>query len=138
MVATIPPKQLMDLRTRGEAISLVDVRTPAEFGEVHIDFARNVPLDRLDPKQVAADHARHSGPIYFVCRSGGRSKTACERMIAAGVTDVVSVEGGTTACDTAGMPVVRGKKVMSLERQVRIAAGAPAGAPKPSNPGRAT
>ena len=124
MVATITPKQLMDLRTRGEAISLVDVRTPAEFGDVHIDFARNVPLDRLDPKQVAADHARHSGPIYFVCRSGGRSKTACERMIAAGVTDVVSVEGGTTACDTAGMPVVRGKKVMSLERQVRIAAGA--------------
>ena len=57
MVATITPKQLMDLRTRGEAISLVDVRTPAEFGEVHIDFARNVPLDRLDPKAIAAERA---------------------------------------------------------------------------------
>jgi rhodanese-related sulfurtransferase len=124
MVATISPKQLMDLRTRGEAVNLIDVRTPAEYGEVHVDFARNVPLDRLDPKQVAADHARHVGPIYFVCRSGGRSKTACEKMIAAGVTDVVSVDGGTTACDAAGLPVVRGKKAMSLERQVRIAAGA--------------
>jgi rhodanese-related sulfurtransferase len=124
MVATISPKQLMDLSARGEAINLIDVRTPAEYGEVHVDFARNVPLDRLDPKQVAADHARHVGPIYFVCRSGGRSKTACEKMIAAGVTDVVSVDGGTTACDAAGLPVVRGKKAMSLERQVRIAAGA--------------
>jgi rhodanese-related sulfurtransferase len=124
MVATISPKQLLELRTRGEAIKLIDVRTPAEYGEVHVDFARNVPLDRLDPKQVAADHAHHAGPIYFVCRSGGRSKTACEKMIAAGVADVVSVEGGTTACDTAGLPVVRGKKAMSLERQVRIAAGA--------------
>jgi rhodanese-related sulfurtransferase len=114
----------MDLSARGEAINLIDVRTPAEYGEVHVDFARNVPLDRLDPKQVAADHARHVGPIYFVCRSGGRSKTACEKMIAAGVTDVVSVDGGTTACDAAGLPVVRGKKAMSLERQVRIAAGA--------------
>jgi len=124
MVATISPKQLMDLRTRGEAVNLIDVRTPAEYGEVHVDFARNVPLDRLDPKQVAADHARHVGPIYFVCRTGGRSKTACEKMIAAGVTDVVSVDGGTTACDAAGLPVVRGKKAMSIERQVRFAAGA--------------
>jgi rhodanese-related sulfurtransferase len=124
MVATISPKQLLDLRTRGEAINLIDVRTPAEFGEVHVDFARNVPLDRLDPKQIATDHGGRSGPIYFVCRSGGRSKTACEKMIAAGVADVVSVDGGTTACDAAGLPVVRGKKAMSLERQVRIAAGA--------------
>jgi rhodanese-related sulfurtransferase len=124
MVATISPKQLLELCTRGEAIKLIDVRTPAEYGEVHVDFARNVPLDRLDPKQIAADHAHHAGPIYFVCRSGGRSKTACEKMIAAGVADVVSVEGGTTACDAAGLPVVRGKKAMSLERQVRIAAGA--------------
>ncbi|MFM7135506.1 MAG: rhodanese-like domain-containing protein, partial [Planctomycetota bacterium] len=123
MVATVSPKHLLELCKRGDAINLIDVRTPAEYGEVHVDFARNVPLDRLDPKQVAADHARHAGPIYFVCRSGGRSKTACERMIAAGVTDVVSVEGGTSACDAAGLPVIRGRKAMSLERQVRIAAG---------------
>ncbi len=124
MVATVTPKDLLNLCSRGEPIHLIDVRTPAEFGEFHVDFARNVPLDRLDPKAVAADHAQHTGPIYFVCRSGSRSKTACERMIAAGITDVVSVDGGTTACDAAGMPVVRGKKAMSLERQVRIAAGA--------------
>jgi rhodanese-related sulfurtransferase len=124
MVATISPKQLLDLRHRGESVTLIDVRTPAEYGEVHVDFARNVPLDRLEPKQVAADHAKRTGPIYFVCRSGGRSKTACEKMIAAGVTDVVSVEGGTAACDAAGLPVVRGKQAISLERQVRIAAGA--------------
>jgi rhodanese-related sulfurtransferase len=123
MVATITPKGLLDLCNRGEAINLVDVRTPAEYGEVHIDFARNLPLDRLDPKALAADHTGRTGPIYFVCRSGGRSKTACEQMIAAGITDVVSVEGGTSACDAAGLPVVRGQKVMSLERQVRIVAG---------------
>ena len=40
-------------------------------------------------------------------------------MLAAGVQDVISVEGGTAA----GMPVVRGQKVKSLERRVRIAAG---------------
>lgn len=33
------------------------------------------------------------------------------------------MEGGTQAWDLAGLPVSRGKKAMSLERQVRIAAG---------------
>jgi rhodanese-related sulfurtransferase len=44
-------------------------------------------------------------------------------LIAAGVTNVINVEGGTRAWDQAGLPVVRGKKTISLERQVRIAAG---------------
>ncbi|MCE2726287.1 MAG: DUF2892 domain-containing protein [Planctomycetaceae bacterium] len=121
MVATISPTTLADLRRRGEKLTLVDVRTPAEFGEVHVDFAHNMPLDRLDPQWIATLGA--GGPVYFVCRSGGRSQKACEQMIAAGIRDVISVEGGTAACEAAGIPVVRGRKAMSLERQVRIAAG---------------
>lgn len=122
MVATISPGQLSDLRRRGESVTLIDVRTPAEFGEVHVDFARNIPLDRLDAKEVKALAA--DGTVYVICRSGGRSRQACEKLSAAGLGKVVSVEGGTAACESAGLPVVRGRKVMSLERQVRIAAGA--------------
>jgi rhodanese-related sulfurtransferase len=122
MVATISPTQLADLRRRGESVTLIDVRTPAEYGEVHVEGARNVPLDRLDPQDVAAAHGGR-GPLYFICRSGGRSAKACEKLLAAGIADVVSIEGGTSACETAGLPVIRGKKAMSLERQVRIAAG---------------
>jgi rhodanese-related sulfurtransferase len=121
MVATISPASLADLRHRGEKLTLIDVRTPAEYGEVHVDFARNVPLDRLDPGEFAALSGQ--GPIYFVCKSGGRSQKACEKLLAAGIKGVVSVEGGTAACEAAGVPVVRGRKAMSLERQVRIAAG---------------
>jgi rhodanese-related sulfurtransferase len=122
MVATISPTMLADLRRRGDRLTLIDVRTPAEFGEVHVDFAHNIPLDRLDlqaVKAVAAD-----GPVYFVCKSGGRSQKACEKLLAAGFQHAISVAGGTAACEAAGVPVVRGRKVMSLERQVRIAAGA--------------
>lgn len=122
MVATISPAMLAERRRTGETLILVDVRTPAEFGEVHVDVARNIPLDRLDPKEIAS--LAGSGPIYFVCKSGGRSQKACEKMLAAGIQNVVSVEGGTAACEAAGVPVVRGREVMSLERQVRIAAGA--------------
>ena len=47
----------------------------------------------------------------------------CQKLEAAGFTHIVNVEGGTLAWPAAGLPVVEGKKVMSLERQVRIAAG---------------
>jgi rhodanese-related sulfurtransferase len=122
MVATISPTMLADLRRKGDKVTLIDVRTPAEYGEVHVDFAHNIPLDRLDAQAVTA--LCGDGPAYFVCKSGTRSQKACEKLLAAGLKDVISVEGGTAACEAAGVPVVRGRKVMSLERQVRIAAGA--------------
>jgi rhodanese-related sulfurtransferase len=76
----------------------------------------------LDATQFASGR-NGSEPLYVICRSGSRGKQACEKFLAAGYTNVVNVEGGTQAWDQAGLPVVRGKKVISLERQVRIAAG---------------
>jgi rhodanese-related sulfurtransferase len=106
-------------------VDLIDVRTPAEHGEVHAEGALNLPLDRFDPAQLLASRTGREGePLYFICRSGSRARQACERVAAAGFTDVVNVEGGTQAWDAAGLPVVRGERtVISLERQVRIAAG---------------
>jgi rhodanese-related sulfurtransferase len=124
MVATITPQKLAELNRQGQGVDLIDVRTPVEFREVHVEFAHNVPLDRLDPAGVA--QLRKSAadqPLYVICRSGGRGSQACEKLQAAGLTNVVNVEGGTLAWDAAGLPVTRGKKAMSLERQVRIAAG---------------
>jgi rhodanese-related sulfurtransferase len=122
-VATITPKQLHDLVRQGESVDLIDVRTPAEFREVHVDFAKNVPLERLDPAHVAASHGGSGKPLYVICLSGGRSSQASAKLVAAGIPDVVNVEGGTRAWDQQGLPVVRGKRTISLERQVRIAAG---------------
>ena len=122
MPATISPTALNELRRNGGKVTLIDVRTPAEFGEVHVDFAHNIPLDRLNPQEITT--AAAGGPVYFVCKSGGRSQKACDMLLAAGVRNVISVDGGTAACEAAGLPVVRGRKVMALERQVRIAAGA--------------
>jgi rhodanese-related sulfurtransferase len=123
MIAIITPKKLAELRSAGHSIDLIDVRTPVEFREVHVDFARNVPLDRLDPQSVQQSRGQNGNqPLYVICRSGNRAKQACEKLAAVGIS-VVNVEGGTLAWDAAGLPVVRGKKAISLERQVRIAAG---------------
>jgi rhodanese-related sulfurtransferase len=122
-IATITPQELDRLRQRGETIDLIDVRTPAEFREIHATIARNMPLDRLDPQAIAAGRSGSSDkPLYVICRSGKRGDQACQQLEKAGLK-VVNVEGGTLAWDQAGLPVVRGQKTISLERQVRIAAG---------------
>jgi len=123
-VSIISPQQLAELCKGGEKIELIDVRTPVEFREVHIEIAQNVPLDGLDPAAVmqSRNGSKHE-PLYLVCRSGSRGRKACEKFLAAGFSNVINVEGGTLACVECGLPVVRGKKAISLERQVRIAAG---------------
>lgn len=120
-VKTVTASELLAKQQGGQAIDVVDVRTPVEFRELHVDGARLVPLDRLDAKTLMA--GRNGEPLYLICRSGSRAKQACERILSAGFDNVVAVEGGTLAWEEAGGPVVRGKKAMSLERQVRIAAG---------------
>ncbi|MBL8815528.1 MAG: rhodanese-like domain-containing protein [Planctomyces sp.] len=121
-ISVITPKQLQDRIQAGDNVDLIDVRTPAEFREIHVPIARNTPLENLDPGSVLAGHPT-SAPLYVICRSGSRGKQACEKLQAAGCTNVVNVEGGTLAWDQAGYPVIRGKKAISLERQVRIVAG---------------
>ncbi|MFO0842034.1 MAG: rhodanese-like domain-containing protein [Gemmataceae bacterium] len=118
----IPPAELAELLGKGE-VDLFDVRTPAEFGEAHAAAARSLPLDELDAARVQALRRTPAGPVYVICRSGGRGRQAYDKLRAAGC-EVVNVAGGTQAWEQAGLEVVRGRKAVSLERQVRIAAGA--------------
>jgi rhodanese-related sulfurtransferase len=122
-VQTISPSQLGDLVKSGQSVNVIDVRTPLEFREVHATCARNIPLDKLDPEEIAKTRNGSSDALYVICKSGARGKQACEKLVAAGQSNVLNVDGGTAAWEQAGLPVVRGQKAMSLERQVRIAAG---------------
>jgi rhodanese-related sulfurtransferase len=123
-ISTISPLDLSARHRDGPEMELIDVRTPVEYREVHAKGARNIPLDQLDPAVVM--HARcgaADSPLYVLCRSGGRGAQACEKFLQAGYSNVVNVAGGTQAWEASGLPVVRDRKVISLERQVRIAAG---------------
>lgn len=121
---SISPVQFAERRNAGIRVDVIDVRTPAEFREIHMEGARLVPLDRLNPQAVMKErYGALTEPLYVICRSGSRGKQACEKFLAAGFENVFNIEGGTLACEQAGLPVVRGKKTISLERQVRIAAG---------------
>ncbi|MGA2443126.1 MAG: rhodanese-like domain-containing protein [Tepidisphaeraceae bacterium] len=105
--SNLSPREVYDLQSRGQLIDLVDVRTAGEYESLHAEGARSVPLGELTP-QSATSGRRSAGdqPLYIICQSGGRSRTACQRLAAAGIK-VVNVEGGTSAWKRAGLPVVR-------------------------------
>lgn len=120
----ISASEFTNLVLSGQQVDLMDVRTPVEFRALRVTVARNVPLDRLDPSAVqSARNGSVSTPLYVVCRSGGRSRQACEKLLAAGVNNVINVEGGTMACVSAGAPVIRGKSAIPLNCQVQIITG---------------
>lgn len=109
----------------GQPIHVVDVRTPAEFGEVHVRGAKLAPLDALDPRKIAdLLKPAENAPIYLLCKSGNRASRAAEQFRAAGIAHVSVVAGGTEACVAAGLPVDRGAKAaIHMDGQVRIALG---------------
>lgn len=130
----ISAAELRLLQAQDPELELIDVRTPAEFAELHVAFARNLPLDRLNPSDwigrgaqppvaSSANSAPAAKSIYVICKSGKRGQMACEKFLAAGHPAVANVIGGTEACLQAGLPMVRGQKTIDLERQVRIVAG---------------
>ncbi|HYY28641.1 MAG TPA: rhodanese-like domain-containing protein, partial [Chthoniobacterales bacterium] len=60
----------------------------------------------------------------LICRSGNRAHQAAEKLKSSGLPSLQVLTGGVLAWAAAGLPLNRGAKSMSLERQVRIAAGA--------------
>jgi len=120
----ISPLELAELRKTGKGIELIDVRTPVEYRHSHVEFSKNIPLNQLDPQAIMeARNCSLDEPLYLVCHTGSRGEQACTKFRQAGYENVINVEGGTLACEQTGLPLIYGKKFISLERQVRIAAG---------------
>jgi rhodanese-related sulfurtransferase len=113
-------RECAEFLTHNSSIPLIDVRTPAEYESIHADGAVNHPMESLDVEKILFSKDQE---LLVICQSGGRSMKVCQKLEAVGFEKVTNVEGGISAWQTAGLPVIAGKKRLSLERQVRIAAG---------------
>ncbi len=115
---------------------ILDVRTYMEHAEKHIGFGHaHVPLDELKPSDFMMRHGLDKdSDVYILCRSGKRAAQAAEKFVVEGYRNVKVIEGGIIACEDCGHDIkghgagaeangVKIKKPISLERQVRIAAG---------------
>jgi rhodanese-related sulfurtransferase len=105
---------------------IVDVRTPAEFQELHIEGSVSSPLSDFDAGEAIRLADAAAVGCVLVCLSGGRAQQAAQTLLRSGMTPerIHLLEGGIQAWESRGLPLIRGKKAISLERQVRIAAGA--------------
>lgn len=126
MTASIAQVSPDDLSTRleksGSAPLLLDVRTPLEYQEIHLPHSRIQLLDEASITKLVSQVGRDRD-VAVICRSGKRAEKAAAKLITAGMTRVSVLEGGMLAWAAAGLPATYGRKVVSLERQVRIAAG---------------
>jgi len=103
---------------------LLDVRTPHEFGESRIANSWNVPLHDINKHIDDIREAAEGHKVAVICRSGTRAKAARKMLVKAGVeADMRVLEGGISAWAREGQALQYGRGGMSLERQVRIAAG---------------
>lgn len=119
--------QLEELLHERHDLRLLDVRTPAEYESVHIGGSYNVPLDTLG-EHAAEIREDVDAAVVLVCQSGARSRQAEEALKRVGMPQLHVLDGGLNEWIAAGKPVRRGRERISLERQVRIAAGALAAA----------
>lgn len=117
---------------------ILDVRTKMEHLDKRIDFPHtHVPLNELNPSDFMARHGLDKdSEVYILCRSGKRATQAAEKFLKAGYHNAYVIEGGIVACEdyghktkghgvkSTGYDTSKVKRPVSLERQVRIVAGA--------------
>ena len=87
-------------------VQLVDVRTPQEFANGHLENAKNVNFNDAEFKQKIALLDK-SKPIAVYCGVGGRSGKASKILAELGFTDIADLAGGITAWSAANKKVVK-------------------------------
>jgi glyoxylase-like metal-dependent hydrolase (beta-lactamase superfamily II) len=120
-LAMISPKDVLELLAKDASYKLIDVRSPLEYNEVHIKGSINIPMDMVASKLDELGKA--NGAYVVLCRTGTRSAMAADMLLQSGVKDVKVLDGGMTRWQKERLPAEKGVGGISIERQVRIAAG---------------
>ena len=98
---SLSPTESKKLVNEHQNVTLIDVRTEAEYKESHVPGAKNIPV------QVLADNlnAIPEGPVLLICRSGRRAQRAYELIHEIRPTQQLwYLEGNQTTLTDAGTP----------------------------------
>ena len=106
---------------------ILDVRTAAEVKAAGLPNCLHIPLHELTPERLQQEIARsgkNGDCVYLLCQGGKRAEMAADQLRGKVNAELVIIEGGMNAVKQSNIPLAaQGKKVIPLERQVRIAAG---------------
>ncbi len=95
-ISEIDPHNLQQRLAADEPPLLIDVREPFEAELAKIAGARLIPLGTLE-SALADLAAWKNRPVIVHCQTGGRSRKACEILVAHGFNAVVNLRGGIEA-----------------------------------------
>ncbi|WP_266368567.1 MBL fold metallo-hydrolase [Tellurirhabdus rosea] len=90
-VESVPAEELARRLAEDPALTVVDVRRPAEYEAEHVACAENVPLDYLNDHMAEIPRDK---PVYLHCAGGYRSMVAASILKARGFDNVIDVAGG--------------------------------------------
>jgi phage shock protein E len=82
----------------------LDVRTPDEYNDGHIQGAVLIPVQELEKHLAEVPKDKR---VYVYCHSGRRSVTASNILVEGGFSNIENIEGGIVAWKKAGYPVVK-------------------------------
>lgn len=107
----INPSEVVEKINNNENIILLDVRTPEEYSEVHIESSILLPVQELSADtldKVGLGENSRNKEIIIYCGSGVRSAQAYEIMNSLGYTNIKSVAGGVGRWQEENLPYLKG------------------------------
>ena len=108
-------------------LCILDVRTTAEVQAESLPDCLHIPLHELSAERLQEEITKSGKAVslvYLLCQAGSRAEMAADQLKGRINADVCIIDGGINAIKQSHIPLQkRGKGAISLERQVRIAAG---------------
>ena len=84
---------------------ILDVRSPAEFNDGHIEGAQNTSHEEVTEE---VESLKKYKTVYVHCKMGGRAKMAAQSLKEAGLENIVCVgDGGMQRWEDMGWPIVK-------------------------------
>lgn len=98
------PASAFEKEIKADSVQLLDVRTPEEYADGHIDGAVNINVQSDDFRDMAVRKLSKDSTVLVYCRSGRRSLTAAEILTELGYK-VINLKGGIIEWEENGFPV---------------------------------
>ena len=115
------------LSDKSADLCILDVRTAAEVQAAGLPGCLHIPLHELTPERLQAEiekSGKSGSCVYLLCQGGKRAEMAADQLHGKVDMELCIIEGGMNAVKQSNIEIAKsGRKVIALERQVRIAAG---------------
>ncbi len=102
---SITPQAAYEKLQKDDKTLLIDVRTPEEYNEGHIEGSLLIPLDTLEANLPKLANSKDR-PLIVYCRSGARSAIA-SRLLADHGFKPLNVSGGINEWSAAKLPLAK-------------------------------